>query len=53
MVAFVADLPSWQAGSFGYQSPLALYARAPVQQRPLPSLQPGKAGSAVALDDIL
>lgn len=44
MVAFVADLPSWQGGTFGYQSPVALYARAPVQQRPLPSLQPGTGG---------
>lgn len=48
MVAFVADLPSWQAGSFGYQSPAALYARAPVQQRPLPALQPGTGGFASA-----
>lgn len=48
MVAFVADLPSWQAGAFGYQSPVALYARAPVQQRPLPSLQPGTGGFASA-----
>lgn len=48
MVAFVADLPSWQAGSFGYQSPVALYARAPGQQRPLPSLQPGTGGFASA-----
>lgn len=44
MVAFVADLPSLSAGGLGYQSPVALYARAPMQQRPLPSLQPGTGG---------
>jgi hypothetical protein len=46
MVSFVADLPSWQAGSFGYQSPVALCARAPMRQKPLPSLQPGTGGFA-------
>lgn len=46
MDAVMADLPSWQRGGFGYQSPMALYARAPVHQRPLPSLQPGTGGFA-------
>lgn len=46
MVAFVADLPSLQGGAFGYQSPTALYARAPVHQRPLLPLQPGTGGLA-------